>query len=127
MQSARTTALTRHPFCYALLGEFCFVALMLSCCAIQPSWFAVKRGLSYYGNSATTVVPYAIGFGLSIALTALALARVEPRSPAGRRFRSAVAVLLALTAAVPLTPYAADAIFDWLHIGVVAALFTFGL
>ena len=28
---------------------------------------------------------------------------------------------------MPLTPYAADAIFDWLHIGVVAVLFSFGL
>jgi hypothetical protein len=127
MQAARTTALTRQPFGYALIGEFGFLAMMLSCCAIQPSWFAVKRGLSFYGNSATTVVPYALGFGLSIALTALALARVEPRSPAARRFRTGVAVLLALTAAVPLTPYAADAIFDWLHIGVVAVLFSFGL
>ena len=117
----------RDAFGYALTGECCFMVMMLSCCAIQPSWLAVKRGLSYYGNSGATVVPYAIGFALSIVLTALALAQIETRSRAARRFRHAVAGVLALTAAVPLTPYAVDIIFDWLHIAVVTVLFGAGL
>ena len=117
----------RDPFGYALLGECCFLMLMLSCCAIQPSWFAVRRGLSYYGNSAETIVPYSIGFGASIALTALALSRLQPRSAATTRFRYAVGGILALTAAVPLTPYAVDVVFDWLHTAVVGVLFCAGL
>ena len=56
------------PFGCALIGQCCFLALMLSCCAIQPSRLAVERGLSYYGNSGATIVPYAIGFSALIAL-----------------------------------------------------------
>ncbi len=112
---------------YAVSGECSFLVLMLSCCAIEPSWFAVKRGLSYYGNSVTTVVPYGAAFALSIVLTAFALARIEPRNDVARRFRRAVGGVLVLTAAVPLTPYAVDVIFDWLHIGVTTALFSSGL
>lgn len=100
---------------------------MLGCCALQPSWFAVKRGLSYYGNSVTTGVPYVAGFGLLIILTALGLARVESGGIVAQRFRRGVAGVLALTAAVPCSPYAVDVIFDWLHIGVVAILFISGL
>ena len=117
----------RDPFGCALVGESCFLVLMLSCCAIQPSWFAVKRGLSFYGNSAATIVPYSVGFGASIALTALALSRLQPRSVAARRFRYAVGGILVLTAAVPLTPYAVDVVFDWLHTAVVGVLFCAGL
>ena len=82
--------LRRDPVGYALIGECCFLALMLSCCAIQPSWFAVKRGLSYYGNSTATIVPYSIAFGASIGLTALALSRIKPCSVSAQRFRYAV-------------------------------------
>ena len=117
----------RDPFGYALIGEYCFLALMLSCCAIQPSWFAVRRGLSYYGNSTATIVPYCVGFGASIGLTALALSRIEPHSVSAQRFRYAVAGILGLTAAVPLTPYAVDVVFDWLHTVVVGVLFCAGL
>ena len=117
----------RDAFGFAVYGELCFLVMMLSCCAIKPSWFAVKRGLSYYGNSADTVVPYAVGFGLLIALTALALSRIEPLSAAAKRFRYAVGGLLVLTAGVPLTPYAVDVIFDWLHIGMTAVVFSAGL
>ena len=112
---------------YAVSGECCFLVMMLCCCAIEPSWFAVRRGLSYYGNSGATIVPYAAGFGLSVFLTACALAQIEPRSIAARRFRRAVGCVLVLTAGVPLTPYAVDAVFDWLHLGVTAALFGSGL
>ena len=119
--------LRRDPVGYALIGECCFLALMLSCCAIQPSWFAVKRGLSYYGNSTATIVPYSIGFGASIGLTAFALSRIEYHSVSAQRFRYAVAGVLGLTAAVPLTPYAVDVVFDWLHTVVVGVLFCAGL
>jgi hypothetical protein len=55
-------------------GECAFVVLMPACCAIQPSWTAVRRGMSYYGNSVVTGVPSGAGFGISISLTALELA-----------------------------------------------------
>ncbi len=112
---------------YALVGQCTFLASMLACCALRPSWFAVKRGLSYYGNSITTGVPYAVGFGCLIGLTAIGLSRVEAGGARARRFREGVAGLLALTAAVPCSPYAVDVIFDWLHIGVVSVLFVSGL
>jgi hypothetical protein len=120
-------AAQRRAVTYVVSGECAFLLLISLCCAIQPSWTAVKRGLSYYGNSVTTGVPYGAGFGVSIALTAVGLASVERNSAAARRFRGAVAGLLVLMAVVPFTPYAVDAVFDWLHIGVVTALFLAGL
>jgi hypothetical protein len=117
----------RRAVKFVVTGECAFVLLMLACCAIQPSWTAVKRGVSYYGNSVATGVPYGAGFGISIALTALGLAGLEFDSAAARRFRDAVAGLLALMAIVPFTPYAVDVVFDYLHIGVVTTLFLAGL
>ena len=101
--------------------------MMLSCLAIEPSWAAVRRGLSYYGNSGTTIVPYVLGFGLSIVMTALGLAQINPNDAAGKRFRRFVATVLALMLVIPFTPYRVDLIFDWLHIGAAAALFASGL
>jgi hypothetical protein len=117
----------RHAVAYVISGECCFVAMMLGCLAIEPSRIAVKRGLSYYGNYVTTGVPYAIGFGSSITLTALGLARIQSEGAMVEPFRRGVAVLLALMASVPLTPYRVDLVFDWLHMGVAAALFASGL
>lgn len=112
---------------YLVCGEAAFLALMLCCCAIHPSWTAVKRGVSYYGNSVATGVPYGAGFGLLILLSALGLAGLERESAVGRRFRCAVTGVLGLMAVVPVTPYAVDEAFDWLHIGVVSVLFVAGM
>jgi hypothetical protein len=112
---------------YVIMGELCFVAMMVGCLAIEPSWIAVKEGLSYYGNYLTTGVPYAIGFGSCIALTALGLARIQPRSAMVKRLRRGVAVLLVLMASIPLTPYGLDVVFDWLHMGAATVLFASGL
>jgi hypothetical protein len=101
--------------------------MMVCCFAIEPSWVAVRQGLSYYGNYVATGVPYAIGFGLAIALTGLGVARIQSRGATVRRFRVAVAAVLALMASVPLTPYQLDLVFDWLHIGVATVLFCSGL
>ena len=117
----------RQAVAYAVVGQSAFLMLMLACCAIRPSWFAVRRGLSYYGNSVTTGVPYAAGFFLLILLTALAIARIDRSTVVAQRFRGSVTAVLALMALVPLTPYALDVIFDWLHIGVASVLFLAGL
>jgi hypothetical protein len=37
-------------------GQACFLAMMASCVAIEPSMQAVKRGLSFYGNDLNTIV-----------------------------------------------------------------------
>lgn len=117
-----------HPVAYLLSAEFSFLVLMLACCAIDPSSIAIRRGLSYYGNSMTTGLPYGIGFALFIAISALGLTRLDDGDVgAPPRFRSAVAVLLALMAVVPLTPYAVNDVFDWLHIGFVSILFSASL
>ena len=44
----------RHAVACVISGECCFVAMMLGCLAIEPSWVAVKRGLSYYRIYVTT-------------------------------------------------------------------------
>jgi hypothetical protein len=108
-------------------GEFWFLTMMLSCLVIEPSSLAVRRGLSYYGTSLATIVPYLLGFGIPIATTALGFARISPGDATGQRLRHFVAVVLALMLAIPLTPYSIDLIFDWLHIGAAAALFASGL
>jgi hypothetical protein len=112
-----------RPVAFVVSAELAFVALMLACYAIEPSSKAVKRGLSYYGNSLTTGLPFAVAFALFIGLTALGIARLEAGELVARRFRSAVVVVLALMSFVPLTPYALDEVVDWLHIGVVSLLF----
>ncbi len=117
----------RRALKYVVSGECAFVLLMLACCAIQPSWAAVKRGMSYYGNSVATGVPFGAGFAILISLSALGLAGLDCGSAPARRFRDAVAGLLALMAIVPLTPYAVDIVFDWLHMGIVTTLFLAGL
>ena len=112
---------------YLVWGQFCFLATMSVCWAIEPSWAAVRLGLSYYGSDLSTVGPYVIGFALCIGLSAFGLARIRTNAVGVRRFRRAVAVVLGLMALIPLTPYSVDHIFDWLHIGAAAALFTAGL
>ena len=57
---------------FGITGQALFVATMLACCAIEPSWPALRCGLSYYGNGLPTVVPYVGGFALCIALSAAA-------------------------------------------------------
>lgn len=116
----------RNAVPYLVSGQCCFLAAMLACCAIEPSWLAVKRGISFYGTRVVTIVPYATGFVLYVALTAIGLLCIEPTSLAARRFRRGVGIVLALTLAVPLTPYSVDVIFDWLHIGVATAAFASG-
>jgi len=111
---------------FFVYGESCFLAAMLACCAIEPSWLAVERGLSYYGTRLTTIVPYTAGFALCIGLTTIGLVGIRDGAVAFRRFRRAVALVLVLMAMIPLTPYSVDRVFDWLHIGVAAILFTVG-
>lgn len=117
----------RDAVTYVVSGECCFLAMMACCFAIEPSWVAVRQGLSYYGNFLTTGVPYGVGFASSIALTGLGVARIRSRGATVQRFRTAVLAVLALMAWVPLTPYRLDLILDWLHTGVVALLFGSGL
>ncbi|HWB21651.1 MAG TPA: hypothetical protein VG652_02050 [Gaiellaceae bacterium] len=115
------------PIVHVVVGGACFFATMLACCAIEPSWTAVRIGLSYYGNSITTCAPYAIGFVLCIGITARGLLRIRPSHPAARRFRHAVGLVLTLMVPIPLTPYRLDLVFDWLHIGAATLLFLAGL
>lgn len=116
----------RRATLFVVLGHACFVATMLGCYTIEPSERAVKLGLSYYGNHLATIVPYATGFALCIALTVVGLSRMRTSDDAVRRFRRSVGLVTALMLPVPLTPYSIDAIFDWLHLGAVAALFAAG-
>jgi hypothetical protein len=101
--------------------------MMASCLAIEPSRLALKRGLSFYGNHAPTIVPYALGFALCIGLTATAIARLAPIDVPGTRLRAGLAGLAGLMTLIPLTPYSVDLVFDYLHIGVSATLFFVGL
>ena len=115
------------PALLLLCGQLCFLAMMVCCLAIEPSALALKRGLSYYGTHVETVVPYALGFALCVGLTALGIARIGNGSTSLRRLRLALGAIAALLAAIPLTPYSVDLVFDWLHIGFTAALFAFAL
>lgn len=108
-------------------GQGCFLAMMACCLAIRPSALAVKRGLSYYGTHVETVVPYSVGFVLCVSLTGLAVARMRADSSPLRSLRLALVGILALLAAIPLTPYDLDLVFDWLHLGFTAALFSLAL
>ena len=108
-------------------GNGFFMLMMGACVAIQPSWTAVQRGLSYYGNDLRTLAPYTAGFAVAIGLSAEGLRRHAQTAAGGRRMRSAVRALLALMALIPLTPYSVDEIFDFLHIGVTVLLFAAGV
>lgn len=107
-------------------GQACFVAMMAACLAIEPSQVAIKRGLSFYGNDLRTVVPFALGFFLCIALTGAGLARLAVRDAFRRHLRASLVVLLVLMALVPLTPYSVDLLFDYLHTVISALLFACG-
>jgi heme/copper-type cytochrome/quinol oxidase subunit 4 len=101
---------------------------MMACClAIRPSALAVKRGLSYYGTHVETVIPYSVGFVLCVSLTGIAVARMRADSSPLRSLRLGLVGILALLAAIPLTPYNLDLVFDWLHLGFSAALFSLAL
>ena len=112
---------------FVITGQAFFVATMLACCAIEPSWPALRCGLSYYGNSLPTVVPYVGGFALCIALSAAGLRRLRPRAVVSRKVRLSAATVLALMVPIPLTPFRLDPIFDWLHLGAASILFAAGL
>jgi hypothetical protein len=112
---------------WLVLGQGLFALMMLSCVAIEPSWLAVKRGLSYYGNEAATIVPYTFGFVFAIALGAVGLARLRAGARGSDRLRAAVGALLALMIPIPLTPYSVDIAVDWLHICATTVLFLAGL
>jgi hypothetical protein len=107
-------------------GQCCFLAAMLICCAVRPSWAAVRYGLSYYGNDFATVVPYTSGFAFCIALSAVGLVRLPTTAVTVHQLRRAVVLALGLMALIPLTPYRVDLFFDRLHTGAAAALFAIG-
>lgn len=108
-------------------GQACFLAMMASCVAIEPSMQAVKRGLSFYGNDLNTIVPYALGFALCVGLTGVALARLHVRDRLVLHLRRSLVVIVALMTLVPLTPYSVDLLFDYVHIGITTLLFSAGL
>jgi hypothetical protein len=107
-------------------GQACFVAMMAACLAIEPSWLAVKRGLSFYGNDLHTIVPFALGFVLCIGLTTVGLVRFGARDAFRRHLRAVLAVMLALMALIPLTPYSVDLFFDYAHTAIASLLFGTG-
>lgn len=118
---------TTAPALLLLCGQLCFLVMMMCCLAIEPSALALKRGLSYCGTHVGTVVPYSLGFALCVSLTAAAVARIRGGSKSLRRLRVALGAIAALLAAIPLTPYSLDLVFDWLHIGLTTALFALAL
>jgi hypothetical protein len=103
-------------------GQVSFVALMACCLAINPSRLAVKRGLSYYGTHIETIVPYSLAFAACVCFTAMGVARMRRDSRRAARLRGAVTAILVLCAAVPLTPYSVDEVFDVLHVGLTSVL-----
>jgi hypothetical protein len=105
-------------------GQVGFVALMTCCLALNPSQVAVKRGLSYYGTHLETIVPYSLAFVFCVGFTALGVARMRRDSRRAVRLRAAVTAILVLSAAVPLTPYSVDEVFDVLHVGLTSVLFS---
>jgi hypothetical protein len=120
--------LARHdPAAFVASGQACFLAMMASCLAIEPSQVALKRGLSFYGTHLQTVVPYSLGFALCVGLTAVGLTRLSPIDISATRLRLGLAALIGLMALIPLTPYSVDLVFDYLHIGITATVFTAGL
>jgi hypothetical protein len=108
---------------FVVCGQVCFVAMMGCCVAIHPSAVAVKRGLSYYGTHADTIVPYSIGFVLCAVFTALAVSRMQLDAGPVRRLRTGLMVILTLLIGILFTPYSVDLVVDWLHIGLAAFLF----
>ena len=112
---------------FVITGQALFVATMLACCAIEPSWPALRCGLSYYGNGLPTVVPYVGGFALCIALSAAGLRRLRPHAVVSRKVRLSAATVLALMVPIPLTPFRLDPVLDWLHLGAASILFAAGL
>jgi hypothetical protein len=118
---ARPHALGRFGRCF-LAGQVAFAALMLCCIGIEPSWLAVARGLSYYGNHLATLAPYLGAYVACMSLTVLGLRGLGATGDAGRR-RRALGLMLALIMGVAVTPYSVDLLFDRLHIVVATMLF----
>ncbi len=112
---------------FVITGQALFVVTMLACCALEPSWPALRIGLSYYGNELPTVVPFVGGFALCIALSAAGLRRLRPHAVVSQKVRLAAASVLALMVPIPLTPFKLDPVFDWLHVGAATVLFGAGL
>lgn len=108
-------------------GQACFLTMMASCLAIEPSEIALKRGLSFYGTHLSTVVPYSLGFALCVGLTAAGIRRLSPVDASATRLRVGLAALSGMMALIPLTPYSIDLVFDYLHIGITSIVFTSGL
>ncbi|HEY4346593.1 MAG TPA: hypothetical protein VGM80_03325 [Gaiellaceae bacterium] len=127
MRALATSRVEGEAIRFVICGQAAFLATILACCAIEPSWPAIQTGLSYYGNDMTTIPPYVAGFVTSIGLTAAGLRRLPGSARRVRRFRTGVALILALMVPIPLTPYRADVIVDWLHYAAAGTLFTAGL
>ena len=127
MLDDRTRRDADHAVRFVVTGQALFVVTMLACCALEPSWPALRIGLSYYGNDLPTVVPYVGGFTLCIALSAGGLRRLRPHAVVSGKVRLAAASVLGLMVPIPLTPFKLDPVLDWLHVGAASVLFTAGL
>jgi hypothetical protein len=112
---------------FVVTGQALFAVTMLACCALEPSWPALRIGLSYYGDDLPTVVPCVGGFALCIALSGAGLRHLRPHAVVSQKVRLAAASVLGLMVPIPLTPFKLDPVFDWLHVGAASVLFTAGL
>ena len=107
-------------------AQVSFFGLLLVCVALTPKGFEANHGLSYYGEHAHTIGPYALGFVVCCVFLLRAAAHMPDEGDAGRLATGLriLAVLLLLDIATPDT---INALFYWLHVIASAALFVFEL
>lgn len=108
---------------YVVYSQLFFFGMLAVCVALVPRAATGNLGLSYYGTSRTTIVPYTAG----LLLTAYFLIKAGhklPQDTTTLRYLTEVLIVLAvLVVGVWLTPYSVDMLFDRAHIATSAILF----
>jgi hypothetical protein len=103
-----------------------FFGLLLVCVALTPKGFEANHGLSYYGEHADTIGPYALGFFVCCAFLVRAAGQIPDEGDAGR-LATSLRILAALLLLDVATPDTISDLFYWLHVLASAALFVFEL
>lgn len=107
--------MTRKVINDLVLAQVFLFGGMLPCVALRPAGLGANDGISYYGIHPLTVAPYAVAIGGSALFTRRALRALAPGLPAPAYVARMADGLALMSGGVVLTPYSANALFDWAH------------
>lgn len=100
-----------------------FFGAMTICIILSQQAITTNQGLSYYGVTAQTLVPYAIGFLLSAYFVFRASFGLRKLGQEGKYVAIALRILAVLMIGVLVTPYAISERLYEIHVAISSLLF----